>query len=51
MGERIEDIVDIRRGRHPFKIQDLPIQLIHESVPVVVAFTKFDQVVRIGGGS
>jgi len=39
----------MRQGKHVL-IQGLHIQLTRDSVPVVVAFTKFDQIVEIEGG-
>jgi hypothetical protein len=50
IGDGIEDILNMRRGKHA-SIQDLNIQLIRDSVPTIVAFTKFDQAVALEGGS
>jgi len=50
IGEGIEDILNMGRGRRIF-IQDLYHQLTRDSVPTIVAFTKFDQAGALGGGS
>jgi hypothetical protein len=39
----------MRRGKRVF-IQDVFSQLIRDPVPIVVAFTKFDQAVALEGG-
>ena len=50
IGEGIEDILNIRRGKHA-SIQELDIRLTQDTVPTIVAFTKFDQAVTLEGGS
>ena len=49
IGEGIEDILNLRRGKRIF-IRDVYNQLTRDSVPTVVAFTKFDQAVALEGG-
>ncbi len=42
----------MRQGKHVLiQLEGLDIRLTRDSVPVVVAFTKFDQIVEIEGGS
>ena len=48
-GEGVEEILKMKKGERVM-IQDLYIQLTRDSVPVVVAFTKFDQAVAVEGG-
>jgi len=50
IGEGVDEILGMRRGIY-FLIQGSHIQLIRGSAPVIVAFTKFDREVAIGGGS
>jgi hypothetical protein len=50
IGDGIEDVLNMRRGKRA-SIQDLNIQLTQDSVPTIVAFTKFDQAVALEGGS
>ena len=50
IGEGVEDILNMSRGKR-ICIQDLYSQLTRDPVPVIVAFTKFDQVVALEGGS
>ena len=50
IGKGVEDILNMRRGKRIF-IQDVYRQLIRDTVPTVVAFTKFDQAVALEGGS
>jgi hypothetical protein len=50
IGEGVEEILNMKPGTNGL-IQDLCIPLTRDSVPVVVAFTKFDQAVAAEGGN
>ena len=45
IGEGVEEILSMRGGRFIESDQDLYIQLTRDLVPVIIAFTKFDQLV------
>jgi hypothetical protein len=49
IGDGIEDILNMGRGKHvSFKTH---VFSLLDSVPTIVAFTKFDEVVALEGGS